>query len=99
VQQRSRGHLGRALRGRWRSAGRIRTSRERTKDNATSLRPSTLLGELPWEWRIIVRRSPLLAELIRDPDIEAALAELEGDFAAQAGRYRGLVADGGITVP
>ncbi len=55
-------------------------------------------GDLPWEWRVVMR-SPALAQIVKEPQMVAAVAKLEADFAQQAIRYRELVAAGEIVVP
>jgi len=46
-----------------------------------------------------VLRDPLIGALTHDPEVAAAIAKLEADFAAQTERYHKLVADGEIRVP
>ena len=64
-----------------------------------------LIGELDdrtneiWEWRIGLLRDPVLGPVTREPEVAAALARMEADYAAQGERYRKLVADGEIQVP
>jgi hypothetical protein len=72
---------------------------DRARAKAILLRVLADPGELPWDWRLSVLRNPLVGELTKDPDVTAAIAKLEADFAIQAERYRKLVADGEITVP
>ncbi len=55
--------------------------------------------EVVWEWRVGILRDPLLGELTQEPEVAAAIAQLESRLAAQAARYRQLVADGEIEVP
>jgi len=55
--------------------------------------------KLPWDWHISVLRDPLVGGLTHDPEVAAAIAKLEADFAAQTERYHKLVADGEIRVP
>lgn len=64
-----------------------------------------LLGELNdptneiWEWRIGLLRDPVLGPVTKEPEVAAAIARMEANYAAQGERYRKLVADGEIKVP
>ena len=52
-----------------------------------------------WEWRVGVLRDPVLGPLTKEPEVAAAIARMEANYAAQGERYRKMVADGEIKVP
>ena len=52
-----------------------------------------------WEWRIGLLRDPVLGPVMKKPEVAAALARKEANYAAQGERYRKMVADGEIKVP
>jgi hypothetical protein len=72
---------------------------DRARAKAILLRVLADPRKRPRDWRLSVVRNPLVGELTKHPDVAAAIAKLEADFAIQAERYRKLVADGEITVP
>ena len=55
--------------------------------------------DAPWEWRIGVLRDPLLADLTREPEVAAALADFQARMASEGEGYRRMVADGKIRYP
>ncbi len=56
-------------------------------------------GEAIWEWHVGVLRDPVLGPLTKEPEVAAAIARMEANYAAQGERYRKMVADGEIKVP
>ena len=46
-----------------------------------------------------VLRDPVLGPLTKEPEVAAAIARMEANYAAQGERYRKMVADGEIKVP